>query len=115
MPAKSVQAYSFVDNFRSFRTSMAGNTQTNISESLKESTKINLALCVSTIIYVFSALRDPNGARNGVVNDGYTYSTSACHDSIVMIQNEFHPQDVFISRPLVWIDGQKTFIQARVM
>ena len=40
-------------------------------------------------------------------------STSASHNSVVMIPSKFHPHVSFASEALIWIKERKTFIQAR--
>ena len=42
-------------------------------------------------------------------------STSASHNSVVMITSKFHPQFIFASEALVWIEERKTFIWARAV
>ena len=42
-------------------------------------------------------------------------STSASHNSVVVIPSKFHPQVIFASEALVWIEEQKTFIRARAV
>ena len=42
-------------------------------------------------------------------------STSASHNSVVMIPSKFHPQVIFASEALVWIEERKTFIRARAV
>ena len=42
-------------------------------------------------------------------------STSASHNSVVMIPSKFHPQFIFASEALVWIEERKTFIRARAV
>ena len=67
-----------------------------------------LALYAHTIIIIFSALCNPNGARNGFI------STSASLDFVVIIPNKFHSSQDILFPALVWIKEQKMFIQARV-
>ena len=62
------------------------------------------------VIIVFSASHDLSGARNGIIDGGYT---SASHDSVV--PNKFHPpQDVLTFEVFIWIKGRKSIIQTRV-